>query len=86
MNRCDTPSERTQLGTSDCRPARGGWQRASPCSRGDEAREPSMQRVAWRPREPAGPNVSECGAGLERIRAVADPADIWRRFPRSEIR
>ena len=43
--------------------------------------KPSMERVAWRPREPAGPNLSERHAGLETVNAGADPADIWGRPP-----
>src|SRR5947209_10330903 len=45
--------------------------------------EPSMHRVARRLREQAGPNVSECRAGLETVHAGADPADIWGRPPSS---
>ena len=43
--------------------------------------KPSMERVAWRPREPAGPNISERHVGLETVNAGADPADIWGRPP-----
>jgi hypothetical protein len=45
--------------------------------------KPLMKRVAWRPREQAGRNVSERRAGLEMIDAGADPADIWGRPPSS---
>ena len=41
--------------------------------------KPPMERVAWRPREQAGRNVSERRAGLGMIDAGADPADIWGR-------
>ena len=45
--------------------------------------KPSVQRVAGRPREQAGRNASERRAGLEKVEAGADPADIWGRPPLS---
>ena len=42
-----------------------------------------MERVARRLREQAGRNVSERRAGLEKVDAGADPADIWGRPPSS---